>query len=630
MPPAGPVDVSEDEASVLFHTFPRAIARLPVASESKAAGRSFLALARPHARTAIIAIALMIALTSVAVGFTADDHGFRVALRTGLRPSFDLFRFGSGDTGENLGLIASGAFPWWMAPDFKLHFIRPLASLLFWLEFSVFGDHSLGYHLHSIAWYLALLVATSQIFVRVLPKPAATLALLVFALRGAHVLPYAWICAHHMLVGAAPAMFALLAYLRATRENWKPGWILAPLLFLVGLCGSETALAIVPFWMALALTQGQASGRWKRALRDCAPIGVIIALYLVLYRAVGGGTHSAGGYLDPIADPGGFIRGAATRLPTLLGDALLAFPAESNAQPMVHVWLGLGACVICGVLLLTCKTVSSQEHAALTWLLPGALAAACLGGASASGRLLLIPDLGFGALIAVLIRHGIDRAGAWSAPRVGRLAATGALVVAHLVAAPVGSLHQIHQIALAARANESIAESAELGTAPAKRVLLVAADDPSVFFYPKEILADRAPGLVRCWSVLSAAGSPHRLTRTGERSFVLEPIGHPRSDGYASQYFSSRRFAVGDTVQQCGASIRVEAVDQGKPSRLSVELDEPLESADLVFLARRGGRLRRFDLPQVGEAADVSWAVTSRRTRLLESLELVSRRLLGH
>ena len=41
-------------------------------------------------------------------------------------------------------------------------------------------------------------------------------------------------------------------------------------------------------------------------------------------------------------------------------------------------------------------------------------------------------------------------------------------------------------------------------------------------------------------------------------------------------------------------TIRVDAIDEGKPSRLSVQLDEPLESKDLTFLAWDGERLRHL------------------------------------
>jgi hypothetical protein len=374
-------------------------------------------------------------------------------------------------------------------------------------------------------------------------------------------------------------------------------------LLVVGLAGSETALAIAPLWVAFAFAQGHASGDWKRGLRECAPVAVVVAAYLVVYRVIGGGTRSAVGYLDPLADPLGFVRAASVRVPTLLGDALLAVPAQARTLPLVHVCVGIGGALLCAALLFTNRGISSQERAALVWLVPGALLALCLGGASGSARLLLVPDLGFSALVAVLLRHGLARARS-----LGRVAATAGLAVAHLVVAPLVSIVQIRDLARVARTDESIAATAELGATPEQRVLVMASSDPEVFFYPKEILADKAAGKVGCWSVLSAASAPHRITRTGERSFAIEELEAPDGDGYDDQYFASRHFAVGDEVRQCGASIRVDAIDEGKPSRLSVELDEPLESHDLTFLAWDGARLRHLVPPSLGHAADLPWA----------------------
>jgi hypothetical protein len=245
-------------------------------------------------------------------------------------------------------------------------------------------------------------------------------------------------------------------------------------------------------------------------------------------------------------------------------------------------------------------------------LVPGALLGVALGGTSGTARLLLIPDLGFSALLAVLIRHGFERAGASYASWTARVTATAGLVLAHLVLAPIASLAQIQGLARGARADEAIAANAELGVTPAQRVLVVASSEPEVFFYPKEILADKAAGLVRCWSVLSAAAAPHRLTRTGEHSFTLEVTGRTDDeDGYEDQYFASRRFVAGDQVRQCGASIRIDAVDEGRPSKLSVELDEPLDSADLTFLSWEDGRLRHVRVPGLGEIADFPWSPVS-------------------
>jgi hypothetical protein len=106
--------------------------------------------------------ALVLALPSLAVGFCTDDHAFRALLHHDPpfgRPWWDLFRFASGDAAEGQLLRRAGVLPWWTAPDFKLHFIRPLAGGLFAACDRLFGDAPLGYHLVSIGLYVGLVVA---------------------------------------------------------------------------------------------------------------------------------------------------------------------------------------------------------------------------------------------------------------------------------------------------------------------------------------------------------------------------------------------------------------------------------------------------------------------------------------
>jgi hypothetical protein len=580
------------------------------------------ALLSPRAPQTVVAVTLVLASTSIGVGFTADDYGFLRALETGLRRSFDLFSFASGDAGENLRLADAGVYPWWIAPDCKEHFLRVLSSLLFTLEHAVFGDRPLGFHLTSLALYGALLVAVHQILRRVLPRPTATLALLLFGLRAPHALPYAWLCAQHMLVGALPATLGLLAYVCAEEADWKPGRLAGPALFLLGVAGSEAALAIVPLWIAYAVARGCATGHWAARVRGCVAVSIFAALYLASYHLVGGGTHHALDYVDPVGEPLAFARAVATRVPMLLGDALLAFPANPRSMPLLHAGVGLGGVALFAALFLTSRAVLPQERAALAWLVPGALGATLLGGASGAARLLLIPDIGFCALVAVLLRDAVARARDRSTSTGRRLAgatAVACLLLAHLVLAPVRSLSQIRALASGAREDEEIAATAELRPEPGQHVLVVASPDPGMFFFPKEVLGVRSPGLVRCWSGISAAAGRQRIARTGPRSFDVEPL-EDAGDGYDALYVSSRAFAAGDAVRQCGMTVRVAAVERGRPSRLSVELDESLDSSDLTFLGWKDDRLRRLALPPVGEALEVPGAPASgpdRLTRLL-------------
>src|SRR5262249_31586930 len=146
------------------------------------------------------------------------DHGFRAmaSSRSALAPkAYDLFRFAPGDEDVDRLLVHYGVLPWWSAPDLKVHFIRPLTSLLFVADDAAFGDRAALYHLHSLAWYLALVVCVGFLFRRVLGGTAATLALAAFALASAHTIAWAWISARHILVGALPATLAVLAHMKA-------------------------------------------------------------------------------------------------------------------------------------------------------------------------------------------------------------------------------------------------------------------------------------------------------------------------------------------------------------------------------------------------------------------------------
>src|SRR5215813_11262165 len=149
------------------------------------------ALAHPRAMWVVVGLTACLVAPSAGTGFCTDDYGFRAMASSGsaLAPkAYDLFRFAPGDEDTNRLLVHYGVMPWWSAPDLKVHFIRPLTSLLVAADDAAFGDRAVLYHLHSLAWYLALLVCVGFLFRRVLGGAAATLALATFALAGAHTL----------------------------------------------------------------------------------------------------------------------------------------------------------------------------------------------------------------------------------------------------------------------------------------------------------------------------------------------------------------------------------------------------------------------------------------------------------
>lgn len=573
------------------------------------------ALGTRRAVAVVIALCIAVAATSIAIGFLTDDHGFRAVLRSTspyAPPPHDLFRFVPGDPAGNQLRIRTGRLPWWAAPDLRIHFLRPLTGLAFAADDRLFGANPLGYHVVSLAWYAALLIAAAALFRRVLPAAAATLAVAVLGLSAAHVDAYAWISARHVAIAGALSAAALALHVS------RRGRALAPVVLAVALAASEAALAAVPLWIALALGDRTRPRRWLA----CAPaVGLAIA-YLAIYAALGCGTRGSGGYHDPAADPLGFVALAAVRVPLLLGDAALGIPAE--LAHVVAEWkLALLGASAVGLVALAWRLTSPAPtgpaspradapasapdrtpSGRVLWLAAAGIAATVVGAAAfPAGRVLVIPDLAFAAVIGLVLHRGLTAG--WP----GRILA-GLLAIVHLGIAPLQTVGTVHRLADRARATEAIAARIAELAPPSGRVFLVAASDPMVFLYPRAILADQSPGAVRCWSVLSAARSGHRITRTGERSLAIDALDRPLLDGSFDTLYrgDDRPFAIGDTVEQCGATIRVAALRDGRPVRLEVELRRSLDDPELGWLVWRAHRLERLAMPRVGETVELPWS----------------------
>jgi hypothetical protein len=240
----------------------------------------------------------------------------------------------------------------------------------------------------------------------------------------------------------------------------------------------------------------------------------------------------------------------------------------------------------------------------ILWLAAGGIAGTVVGAAGfPSGRVLVIPDLAFAAVIGLVLHRALTAG--WP----GRILAS-VLAIAHLGIAPLQTVRTVHRLAGRARATAAIAARIAELAPPSGRVFLVAASDPMVFLYPRAILADQSPGAVRCWSVLSAARSGHRITRSGERSLAIDALDRPLLDGSFDTLYrgDDRPFAIGDTVEQCGATIRVAALRAGRPARLEVTLRRSLDDPELGWLVWRAHRLERLAMPRVGETVELPWS----------------------
>jgi hypothetical protein len=487
------------------------------------------------------------------------------------------------------------------------------------LDHRVFGESALGYHLHSLVWFVALLAVAGALFRRVLPRETATLALVVFALADANVAPAAWVAARHGLVAAVPALLGLVALVRARQDGWSPGRWLAPLGMAVGLLGGETALGAVALALAYDLLgPSRDDGSLRSRVVRAAPTATLAVAYLAVYAAAGGGAHGSGAYLSPLDSPAAFATAALTRFPVLVGNALLGVPSELSVAGFERqvVVVGLGAALGAALLWRACAPLASdEERAAVRWAVPGAAAALLTSlGAFPGARLLLVPNVGVAIFVATILRRGF----AEGPHAVARRAGAGFLALTSVVLAPPLALLNQHALEQMARTTERLAQGAESEAGGARRVFLVAASDPMVALYPRFVLlhegaAEPQKTSIGCWSWLDGGKADVRVTRIGPDAIAVEPVGAALLRGGFEGLYRSPLLPMheGDEVGQCGARVRVASVAGGFPTRIDVRFGAELEdaAAGFVLLAWREGTLRRLAPPAMGESVVIPWSV---------------------
>jgi hypothetical protein len=570
------------------------------------------------ARFGVAVLALVLALASLDVGFYTDDYYLRATLARRLAwnaPWWDLYHFFPRD--RIAFLVEHGEAPWWTAPHLSLHLVRPLASALFTLDDALFKANPVGYHVHSLLWFAALLAVVASAYRRLAPPATATLAFAVYALSGANTLAFAWPSARHGLVAAVFGVAAVAAYVRWREEHRPVDRAVATACFVLALLGAESGLGAVLFGVAYDLAgpaaastpeRGRRAFSRERAVR-ALPLCGLAAAYLGVYALLGGGAHDSAGYISPVSDPVGFAKVAVVRLPVLIANALLAVPAEFSviglAVPLAIA--GIVAALAMAALWRACAPrASEEERAAVRWLVPGAVASVLVGlGGFPGARLLVLPNLGFAYFLALLVRYGFAT-GRGAIPR--RMTA-GIVVALHFVLSPLGGFVNVRSAAAMARATERVAHDAVAAMRGAHHVFLLAASDPMVSMYAPAVMVAQQPQ-DGCWVWISGAHADMRIARDKPGALTLEPVGTSFLRAPFESLFRAPSVAwhAGDVARVCGGEVRVTALAGGDPSRIELAVDDPLDDPDVALLAWDGGRIVRLAPPPLGASRVIPWS----------------------
>lgn len=565
---------------------------------------------------AVLVVGIALRVPSLWAGFGMDDFA-QLAMLDGVYPvprhPWDLFSFSKGDPAEVHALMSQGSLAWWSHPELKLCALRPLSSLLMWLDVVLFGHHAALHHAHTLLWWSAMLMAAALLLRQLLPTRWAALALLLYALDECHTYPIGWLANRNAIVSATFAFLALWAHVRHREDGWARGRWLAPLLMALALSGGEYGLCIVPFFVLYELVAGPGS-RGARA-RALLPLAMLLIAYVTLHRAMGFGSFASNVYVDPAREPMAWLSVALVRVPILVADMFLAIPTgklalypelmamQATAGPVVLVLVGV---LVTGVV----RRLDAVGRRRVLWLM-GAAVLAILPVASSfvSARLLLIPGVGGHVVVAALLLDGWDRLRDPALRRrvmtLVRAGIAALLVVAHGGLAPWWGLEETLNIVRLNTGTQKAALMMQVddATVSQQRLVVLSASDPMSLLYPHLVRWVEGHPLPRSWWVMSLAPRPHTLTRVSRDTLEMEVVGGTMLTGPVELLFRRPEFPFhrGDLIELDGLTIRILKVDDaGRPIRVRFGFDVAVDEPSLVFLLATKRGMIRYPMGPVG------------------------------
>lgn len=184
-------------------------------------------------------------------------------------------------------------------------YYRPMLEVTYHLDYAIWGSTIGGFHitnylLHVLNAVLLYFAASKILCETEKPKVYAAVAMLLFALNPITCESVAWISGRSDIVGTFFSLLAVNCYFFKRPLNM----VLVPVFALLGMCGKENALAIVPLVIFLhAWLMYKRSGRFNSyVIRSTVHWIVIMAIPVIIYvllRTMGGGGFEKG--MDRIA-----------------------------------------------------------------------------------------------------------------------------------------------------------------------------------------------------------------------------------------------------------------------------------------------------------------------------------------
>lgn len=569
---------------------------------------------------------------SLSAGFFADDYA-QLGMLDGKYPleraPYDLFTFSDGSQAEGDTLIRTGFYPWWADPTVRVSMFRPLASLMTWLDFKLFGNDALGYHLHSLAWWLALVALAGALYRAWLGPTQAAIAFALYVCDESHGIALGWNCNRAAIISTLFSLLATRAYVTYCEQSQRRHLVSAACYYALALGFGEYALCGLGYILAYEGLRG--TGRVVKRLWRLLPICALAGAYLIARLVTGMSMQRSGLYVDALTEPYAFSLALLQRFPVFVGDMLFGISADHwtwGSPGLAHViglkllgdrWQSdpslwrvaqtlLGAL---GCLMLFWWLRRRPHGGSVFWLCVGSLLSLIpVCGSFPSSRLTLVAAFGFMPTLADLLASALSSTR--TTRRRGRVTAAAATLFL--------AYHALHSIwfereeayrikELTRRVRTAILDlDVDDKNLSDKTLVLMAAPEVGTSMYLPLTRLRYARAAPRSVFYLSLTPAAYTLARASADTFTIRFMNEATALQTPHEQLlrnPSRSFHPGDVVNAGPARVTILELQQGRPKLVRFRFDRKLEDPSLVFMTLTPAGYRRFSLPQVGRVAIV-------------------------
>jgi protein O-mannosyl-transferase len=333
--------------------------------------------------------------------------------------------------------------------DVTLGYYRPVISLLYWLDWSLWGENPAGYHLTNLLWHLVATLLVYRIALHTTGRIlGAWAAAMIFAALPAHTEAIGWIQGRVDLVPTALGLLAYLCWFRAKNVRGLPAWSWGALsggAYLAALLAKELALALLLAWAVweistLADLSPNERRDYVRSLVPCVcPFVLAVSAYGFLRSQA---VHTLVSFPIRLFPPGVRLAGLLSILAEygrvlLMPDLTLNFFRPLTVAPSPFT-LAISLAVVLtfvGGLIVAWRRDKTLFHW-IAWIpitLSPAMLFAFYGPASERGfytaeRFLYLPSVGWCILLGALVASACDAMHRPEASRFARIVLGGLLV----------------------------------------------------------------------------------------------------------------------------------------------------------------------------------------------------------